>query len=95
MVFPATVFREGLAEEFSNPSKTMFASVGEMMPPCGVPASVGNRVRFRCSQRPAISEAPPYPWDMLAHPVVTDVIEATFDVSFQHPLRRVAIGTVL
>ena len=30
--------------------------------------------------------------DMLAHPVVTDVIEATFDVTFQHPLRRVAVG---
>ena len=27
---------------FSSPSSTMFASVGEMMPPCGVPASVGK-----------------------------------------------------
>ena len=29
---------------------------------------------------------------MLAHPVVTDVIKATFDVAFQHPRRRTTLG---
>jgi hypothetical protein len=37
---------KGLVQQFSSPFKVIFASVGEMMPPCGVPASVGNKVRF-------------------------------------------------
>jgi len=44
---------------------------------------------LRKSQRSSISHH--IRGDMLAHPVVTDVIEATFDVAFQHPLRRFAL----
>lgn len=46
MVYPDPARGKCSARSFASPSKVMFASVGEMMPPCGVPASVGNRFRF-------------------------------------------------
>ena len=69
----------------------MFAKVGEMIPPRGVPASVAF-------SWPIVDHASLQPFaqyrlvhgDVAEQPVMIDVIKAPFDVRFEYPLRSAA-----
>lgn len=74
------------------PSNAIFARMGEITPPCGVPSSVGNS-SFR-KTNPAFKNCLSYGFvhgNVLYEPLVADVVEAPFYVSFQHPLGRITV----
>jgi hypothetical protein len=83
---------EGLAEEF-------FQSVQNQVRQRRRDDSALRRPRLRGEQSSLFNVAGGQPFlehchiprDVLEHPIVADVIEATFYVTFQHPLRRVVV----
>ena len=84
---------EGLVEEF-------FQSIQNQVRQRGRDDAALRRARLGGEQGSIFDVASTQPFlkhrrirgDVLEHPVVTDVIEATLDVAFQHPLRRRALA---
>ena len=78
-------FRTEVHHQFSfQPVQRPFANVGEMMPPCGVPASVACSWPLKI--RPAFNHfrrISSVHRDIIFQPVMADVVEAALDIRFQ------------
>jgi len=92
--FPRDRLRtEGLVEEF-------FQSIQNQVRQRGRDDAALRRARLGGEQGSIFDVTSAQPFlkhhrireDMLAHPVVADVIKAAFDVAFQHPRRRTTLG---
>ena len=64
----------------------MFARMGEMMPPCGVPWKEFALVDEPCFQE--LFQDALIHWNIGQQPIMADVVKTALDVTFQNPFRR-------